>query len=72
MRSDLSTLLGSPIGSLIGESESWRFVSLIYLCSSSALGVYDGNVYESLWERVQAEPLNNMEVPPGYQVRRGS
>ena len=34
----------------------------------SALGVYDGNVYESLWKRAQAEPLNKTEVPPGYQV----
>ena len=38
----------------------------------SALGVFDGNVYESLWKRAQAEPLNKTEVPPGYQVRHDS
>lgn len=34
----------------------------------SALGVYDGRVYESLWARVQKEPLNQTEVPDGYSV----
>uniref|UniRef100_A0A8H7XY14 Acyl-coenzyme A oxidase n=1 Tax=Psilocybe cubensis TaxID=181762 RepID=A0A8H7XY14_PSICU len=33
----------------------------------SALGVYDGKVYEALWERVKAEPLNQSEVPAAYQ-----
>ncbi len=36
----------------------------------SALGVYDGNVYESLWKRAQSEPLNASEVTEGYKVRR--
>ena len=35
----------------------------------SALGVYDGKVYEALWERAQSEPLNRKEVPDGYEVR---
>lgn len=34
----------------------------------SAIGVYDGNVYEKLWERAQTEPLNQAEVTEGYEV----
>ncbi|CAL1698461.1 unnamed protein product [Somion occarium] len=43
----------------------------------SSLGVYDGRVYESLWDKAQTEPLNKMELPPGYEehlkvlLRRG-
>ncbi|KAI0744477.1 peroxisomal oxidase [Earliella scabrosa] len=33
----------------------------------SALGVYDGNAYESLWKRAQLEPLNATEVTEGYE-----
>ncbi|KAF8994920.1 peroxisomal oxidase [Cyathus striatus] len=33
----------------------------------SALGVYNGKVYEALWERAQAEPLNQSEVPVAYK-----
>ncbi|KAK0200677.1 peroxisomal oxidase [Desarmillaria ectypa] len=33
----------------------------------SALGVYDGRVYEALWARVQTEPLNQTEVPEAYE-----
>ncbi len=29
--------------------------------AASALGVYDGRVYEALWERTKSEPLNNGE-----------
>ena len=35
----------------------------------SALGVYNGRVYEALWERAKAEPLNRTEVPAAYEVR---
>ena len=35
----------------------------------SALGVYDGKVYEALWDRAQKDPLNDAEVPDGYEVR---
>lgn len=34
----------------------------------SALGVGDGRVYEALWNRVQTEPLNEANVPDGYEV----
>ncbi|KAI0341183.1 acyl-CoA oxidase [Trametopsis cervina] len=33
----------------------------------SALGVYDGKVYEALWERSQREPLNATNIPDGYE-----
>ncbi|KAG7088140.1 hypothetical protein E1B28_012162 [Marasmius oreades] len=33
----------------------------------SALGVYDGQVYKALWEQAQTEPLNQTEVPEGYE-----
>ncbi|TFK36086.1 peroxisomal oxidase [Crucibulum laeve] len=33
----------------------------------SSLGVYDGKVYESLWNRAQQEPLNQTEVPAAYE-----
>ncbi|KAI0758856.1 acyl-CoA oxidase [Fomes fomentarius] len=33
----------------------------------SALGVYDGNAYESLWKRTRLEPLNATEVTEGYE-----
>ncbi|KAJ4480822.1 peroxisomal oxidase [Lentinula aciculospora] len=33
----------------------------------SALGVYDGNVYQALWDKVQTEPLNDIEVPDAYK-----
>ncbi|KAJ3743326.1 peroxisomal oxidase [Lentinula detonsa] len=32
----------------------------------SALGVYDGNVYQALWDKAQTEPLNDKEVPDAY------
>ncbi|KAF5338285.1 hypothetical protein D9757_014912 [Collybiopsis confluens] len=34
----------------------------------SALGVYDGRVYQALWDRAQLEPLNAKEVPDAYEV----
>ncbi|KAF5353255.1 hypothetical protein D9756_008030 [Leucocoprinus leucothites] len=33
----------------------------------SALGVYDGKVYEQLWKRAQDEPLNRTEIPIAYE-----
>lgn len=32
----------------------------------SALGVFDGRVYETLWKRAQMEPMNKDEVTPAY------
>ncbi|KAF5366862.1 hypothetical protein D9757_011921 [Collybiopsis confluens] len=33
----------------------------------SALGVYDGRVYQALWDTAQLEPLNAKEVPDAYE-----
>ena len=69
--------MGSQIGSWIGE----RFIRIKgrrdygradLPLSCSALGVYDGNVYETLYKRAQLEPLNKTEIPEGYEVRRFS
>ncbi|THU89410.1 peroxisomal oxidase [Dendrothele bispora CBS 962.96] len=34
---------------------------------NSALGRYDGRVYQTLWEKAQMEPLNQKEVPDAYE-----
>ncbi|OCH87691.1 acyl-CoA oxidase [Obba rivulosa] len=34
----------------------------------SALGVFDGRVYEALYARAQTEPLNGTEVPEAYEA----
>ncbi|KAF8147662.1 peroxisomal oxidase [Crassisporium funariophilum] len=34
----------------------------------SALGVFNGKVYEALWERAQQEPLNSTDIPAAYEV----
>ncbi|KAF9234864.1 peroxisomal oxidase [Melanogaster broomeanus] len=33
----------------------------------SALGVFDGRVYEELWRQIQLEPLNQIDGAPGYE-----
>jgi hypothetical protein len=44
----------------------WTDVCVMGL--NSALGVYDGKVYDALWERTKLEPLNEREVPEVYEV----
>lgn len=34
----------------------------------STLGMYDGNVYQALWDKAQTEPLNDKEIPDAYEV----
>jgi acyl-CoA oxidase len=33
------------------------------------LGVFNGHVYEALWQRVQMKLMNKDEVTPAYAVR---
>ncbi|OBZ74783.1 Peroxisomal acyl-coenzyme A oxidase 1 [Grifola frondosa] len=33
----------------------------------SALGVFDGDIYQTLWNKAQTEPLNHLQVPDGYE-----
>jgi hypothetical protein len=63
--------LGSRIGNSIGgfsdvSHSHWADSDLL----RSALGVFDGKVYEALWKAAQREPLNETDVPDGYEVRR--
>jgi len=45
----------------IVDSFDWSDFTLI-----SALGKYDGNCYETLYEWAKKEPFNQGEVVPGY------
>lgn len=70
----LASRTGSLIGALIlpsaaGDAQVDGFIGDVPV---SALGVYNGNVYETLRERVKDEPLNQTEVVPGYEVRLAS
>lgn len=61
--------LVSPTGSWTGKHFNcfWsRLETSIH--AFSALGVYDGRVYEALWNKAQTEPLNKSEYPSGYSV----
>lgn len=62
MRSVLRT------GSSTGEYSLRYSCNIAVLTFRSALGVYDGSVYESLWERTRTEPLNQTDVIDGYEV----
>lgn len=70
MPSGLLTPLASPIGNWIGTSIASFVTTLDNILTSlnSALGVRDGGVYEALWEKVQTEPLNQVEVTAAYEV----
>ncbi|KIJ61734.1 hypothetical protein HYDPIDRAFT_96089 [Hydnomerulius pinastri MD-312] len=48
----------------VGLTDSFSFSDWAL---DSALGVFDGRVYEELWRRVQLEPLNQTEGTPGYE-----
>ncbi|KAG2354563.1 peroxisomal oxidase [Suillus spraguei] len=41
-------------------------IAIKALCIEIALGVFDGRVYEALWQRVQMEPMNKDKVTPAY------
>jgi len=63
---------------LVFQTGSWTgLVILVFLSTdasqclfASALGVYNGRVYESLWERALADPLNCSEVTDAYEVSK--
>eukprot|EP00164_Ancoracysta_twista_P001768 GFYU01002321.1.p1 GENE.GFYU01002321.1~~GFYU01002321.1.p1 ORF type:complete len:688 (+),score=205.75 GFYU01002321.1:70-2064(+) len=44
--------------------DSWAFTDAFL---DSSLGKYDGDVYRSLYERAQKDPLNQNVTPPGYE-----
>lgn len=40
---------------------------LLLILSISALGVADGSVYQTLWEKAQTDPLNKSDIADGYE-----
>ncbi|TFK73089.1 acyl-CoA oxidase [Pluteus cervinus] len=64
LRLEINTLCKELLPHAIGLTDSFGFTDWEL---DSALGVYDGKVYQALWERVQTEPLNQKEVPDAYE-----
>jgi len=59
LRSEISKLCISILPERIGLTDAFGFSDWEL---DSALGVYDGKVYERLWERAQENPLNRLDV----------
>lgn len=64
LRRTISRLCQELLPNAIGLTDAFGFSDWEL---DSALGVYDGRVYEALWARVQTEPLNRTEVPDAYE-----
>ncbi|KAJ7102303.1 acyl-CoA dehydrogenase/oxidase C-terminal [Mycena belliarum] len=65
LRLAIATLCGELLPQAVGLSDAFGFSDWEL---DSALGVYDGNVYETLWARAQEEPLNQTEVTEAYEA----
>ncbi|KAG6877480.1 hypothetical protein C0993_006948 [Termitomyces sp. T159_Od127] len=63
LRSAIDTLCRGLLSNAIGLTDAFGFDDWVL---DSALGVYDGKVYNALWERAQAEPLNKTDVTDAY------
>ncbi|KAG6872455.1 hypothetical protein C0995_009615, partial [Termitomyces sp. Mi166 len=63
LRLAIDTLCRSLLSNAIGLTDAFGFSDWVL---DSALGVYDGKVYNALWERAQAEPLNKTDVTEAY------
>ncbi|KAH7928004.1 acyl-CoA oxidase [Leucogyrophana mollusca] len=74
LRLAISTLCAELLPDAIGLTDAFGFSDWAL---DSALGVHDGRVYEALWNRAQAEPLNRDDATPAYEdsikpmLRRG-
>ncbi|KAI0062999.1 peroxisomal oxidase [Artomyces pyxidatus] len=64
LRGMISDLCLKLLPEAIGLSDAFGFTDWEL---DSALGVYDGRVYEALWERAKDSPLNEHEVTPEYE-----
>ncbi|ESK95258.1 acyl- oxidase [Moniliophthora roreri MCA 2997] len=64
LRLIIASLCEDLLPNAIGLTDAFGFTDWDL---DSALGIYDGGIYEALWARVQTEPLNCTEVPEGYQ-----
>ncbi|KAJ6477780.1 peroxisomal oxidase [Mycena sanguinolenta] len=65
LRLAIAGLCGELLPEAIGLTDAFGFTDWEL---DSALGVYDGKAYETLWERVQQEPLNQTEVTEAYET----
>ncbi|KNZ71905.1 Peroxisomal acyl-coenzyme A oxidase 1 [Termitomyces sp. J132] len=63
LRLAIDALCRSLLSNAIGLTDAFGIDDWVL---DSALGVYDGNVYNALWERAQAEPLNKTDVTNAY------
>ncbi|TFY76859.1 hypothetical protein EWM64_g7149, partial [Hericium alpestre] len=64
LRAEISKLCSLLLPEAIGLTDAFGFTDWEL---DSALGVYDGRVYDALRERAQGEPLNQSEVPSAYK-----
>ncbi|KAG6818991.1 hypothetical protein H0H93_016586 [Arthromyces matolae] len=64
LRLAIDALCRMLLPNAIGLSDAFGFTDWEL---DSALGVYDGKVYNALWARAQAEPLNMTDVTDAYQ-----
>ncbi|KXN92550.1 Putative peroxisomal acyl-coenzyme A oxidase 1.2 [Leucoagaricus sp. SymC.cos] len=64
LRLAIKNLCTELLPEVIGLTDAFGFTDWEL---DSALGVYDGKVYEQLWNRAQAEPLNETEIPVAYE-----
>ncbi|KAI0772371.1 peroxisomal oxidase [Trametes elegans] len=64
LRLAIKELSESLLPEVIGLTDGFGFTDWEL---DSALGRYDGNAYEALWEKTKTEPLNKTEVTAGYE-----
>ncbi|KAF5349311.1 hypothetical protein D9758_011761 [Tetrapyrgos nigripes] len=64
LRQAISTLCKQILPEAIGLTDAFGFSDWDL---DSALGRYDGDTYQALWERAQTEPLNQKEVSDAYE-----
>jgi len=65
LRSEISHLCVSLLPERIALTDSFGFTDWEL---DSALGVYDGKVYERLWEKAQGNPLNKLDAEEVHGV----
>jgi acyl-CoA oxidase len=65
LRSEISRLCVSLLPERIGLTDAFGFSDWEL---DSALGVYDGKVYERLWKRAQENPLNKFDTDEVHGV----
>ncbi|KDQ56007.1 hypothetical protein JAAARDRAFT_59460 [Jaapia argillacea MUCL 33604] len=64
LRMEIKRLCEGLLPEAIGLTDAFGFTDWEL---DSALGVRDGMVYQRLWDAAQKEPLNEREIPDGYE-----